>query len=74
MMLILRRQEAYSVLSNGDPVPISAVYTFHRPENLGSDDEAGLHIRRRVGIAGMLRWVPQDLGHLSVLDDAKFIF
>lgn len=40
-----------------------------RPENLGSDDEAELHIRRRV-VLPERGWLPQRLEHVPVYDDA----
>ena len=39
-----------------------------RPENLGSDDEAGLHIRRRVGLPERFVGCLKVLEHVSVSD------
>ena len=46
-----------------------------RPENLGSDDEAGLHTRRRVGLPERFVGCLQGFcEHVSVSDDAWFHF
>ena len=45
-----------------------------RPENLGSDDEAGLHIRRRVELPERFVGYPKVSKHVSVSDDVWDFF
>lgn len=57
---ILGEHGMESILQQATTNPSRSLHV-QRPENLGSDDEAGLHIRRRVGLPECF------VGYLKVL-------
>lgn len=46
--ILVERHQEYSA-SKQWQTSFRSLCTFNVPENLGSDDEAGLHVRRRLG-------------------------
>ena len=66
-------QKHERILHRATATPSRSLHV-QRPENLGSDDEAGLHIRRRVGLPKSFVGCLEIGEHVCVSDDALIFY